>query len=385
MNRSSFLLRSCLVVATIAASGLCHALAEETRLTLTSPVDYQVVQRSFKNEGLIKIRGSVPPNDASVDAVETKLTQQLDAKPVRSKVTHLTTSGDAFSVDLEVPAGGWYRLDVRVTCGDAVFQANIDHVGVGEVFVVAGQSNSANYGEEKQSTSTGLVSAFDGKKWRLAQDPEPGAGGKGGSFMPPLGDLLAKEFHVPIGFAPCGIGATSVREWLPAGVPFPNPPTITQRVHQLPNGPWESDGRAFQTLAGILKTLGPEGCRAVLWHQGESDANQKDPTRTLSGALYQQYLTKIILETRREAAWRVTWLVAQASYHGPDDQGSPEIREAQAAVVRDKLALPGPDTDQLKSEYREKNGQGVHFTGPGLREHARLWSEKILHWQYLNP
>lgn len=37
----------------------------------------------------------------------------------------------------------------------AVFpaRATVDHVGVGEVFVVAGQSNSANHGSERLSTS----------------------------------------------------------------------------------------------------------------------------------------------------------------------------------------------------------------------------------------
>jgi hypothetical protein len=47
-------------------------------------------------------------------------------------------------------------------------------VGVGEVFVVAGQSNSANHGAEKQVTKTKRVSAFDGTGWQLADDPQPG-------------------------------------------------------------------------------------------------------------------------------------------------------------------------------------------------------------------
>jgi len=35
-----------------------------------------------------------------------------------------------------------------------------------------------------------------------------------------------------------------------------------------------------------MQLVGPRGFRAVLWHQGESDANQKDPTRTLPGLQY---------------------------------------------------------------------------------------------------
>jgi hypothetical protein len=37
-----------------------------------------------------------------------------------------------------------------------------------------------------------------------------------------------------------------------------------------------------------MRPLGHNGFRAVLWHQGESDANQKDTTRTLAGKLYRE-------------------------------------------------------------------------------------------------
>ncbi|MSU49357.1 MAG: hypothetical protein EXS37_09775 [Opitutus sp.] len=48
----------------------------------------------------------------------------------------------------------------------------------------------------------------DGKTWQLANDPQPGASGTRGSFMPPLGDLLVARFDVPVGFIACGVGAT---------------------------------------------------------------------------------------------------------------------------------------------------------------------------------
>ena len=42
----------------------------------------------------------------------------------------------------------------------------------------------------------------------------------------------------------------------------------------------------------------PKGFRAVLWHQGESDANQKDPSRKLPGNLYAQYLKRVIRQSQ---------------------------------------------------------------------------------------
>ncbi len=278
-------------------------------------------------------------------------------------------------------AGGWWRLEVRVSHGGKeIAHGGVAHVGVGEVFVVVGQSNSANHGEEKQSTQTGKVVTFDGQHWQLANDPQPGASGGGGSFLPPFGDAMAKQFNVPIGFVACGIGASSVRDWLPKGAKFPNPPTITRRVEQLTSGGWESKGEAFEMLVSRMNQLGPLGFRAVLWHQGESDANQTDATRTLPGKLYREHLEKLIRDSRREIGWTPPWFVAQVSYHVPGDEASPDIRAAQTSLWKDGVALEGPDTDALKSEWRENGGKGVHFSGPGLREHAARWAAKVAPW-----
>ncbi len=353
---------------------LCLGAAPE--LTLSSPTDYQVFQRHTRTVGRVKIAGRM--KDAPGAMLEIRLLGchgMEDWRPVD------TRTQDAFEIVLTAPSGGWYRCEARLTQGKRTLAENaVAHVGVGEVFLVAGQSNSANHGEEKQQVKSGLVSSFDRLSWHPADDPQRGASGNGGSFMPPLGDALASKFGVPIGFIPIGIGATSVREWLPAGVPFPAPPTLVYRVRQLPDGRWESNGVAFTTLVSRQQYFGPHGFRAVLWHQGESDANQKDPTRTLPGALYQEHLSRIIRDSRKAAGWDAPWFVAQVSYHVPGDEASADIREAQAALWKAGLALQGPDSDALKGELRERGGKGVHFSGNGLRAHAASWAEKITPW-----
>ena len=364
------------LVATVALLVSFSAL-RGAEMKLTSPLDYEVVQRSQASHGVVPIAGEL--TEATPAAIETRLSTADKVGDWRPLVPQC--DGGRFTHELEAPAGGWYRLEVRaMAAGKEVASQRVEHVGIGEIFIVAGQSNSANYGEEKQTTQTGRVAAFDGDRWQLANDPEPGAGGRGGSFMPPLGDALVERLGVPVGFVACGVGGSSVREWLPAGATFPNPPTVESRVRQLPSGEWESKGEAFTRLVERMKRLGPRGFRAVLWHQGESDANQKDPARTLPGKLYRGYLEKIIEESRREIGWRAPWFVAQASYHSPTDTGAPEIREAQMALCRDGIALAGADSDTLRGEWREKQGQGVHLTGPGLRQHAALWMAKIAPW-----
>jgi Carbohydrate esterase, sialic acid-specific acetylesterase len=348
-------------------------------LVIDSPLDYQVIQRSAKDKGVIAISGSFTDAAAPMAVIEGRIAtdgkagewRRLEAKREQAK----------FQALMDAPAGGWHRLELRAVAGDKTLaEAVVEHVGVGEVFVVAGQSNSANFGAEKQNTKTGLVAAFDGKRWQLAHDPQPGAGGRSGSFMPPFGDAIAVKFHVPVGIVACGVGATSVREWLPKGAKFPNPPTSEGRVVRLASGEWESKGAIFTTFTARMKQLGPHGFRAVLWHQGESDANQKDPARTLPGKLYRDYLETVIRDSRREIGWEAPWFVAQASYHTPADEASPDIRAAQASLWKDGIALEGPDTDALKGDLRDNGGKGVHFSDKGLREHAARWVGKVAPW-----
>lgn len=371
---------SLLAVAMAAAAVLRATVSVAAGLAVSQPVDMQVVQRGADGTGSVPIAGAVAGVPEDGNAIEVRaLTGDAAAGPWQRP--DLLFEGRAFAGSIRLPAGGWYRLDVRlVRDGEAVAEATVRRVGVGEVFVVAGQSNSANHGEGRSRPRSDRVATCAGGTWRAAEDPQPGASGGGGSFMPALGDMLVEALDVPVGFVACGIGATSVREWLPEGERFPNPPTLEGNVRRLPDGGWESNGRAFAAFVARMKPLGPRGFRAVLWHQGESDANQADASRTLAGPLYRDYLEKVIRASRREIGWEAPWFVAQASYHVPGDEGSPDIREAQASICRDGVALAGPDSDALTGDLREAGGRGVHFSGKGLREHAARWAERILPW-----
>jgi arylsulfatase len=363
----------------IACAMLLAVRISASAASLDFPLEWQVSQRNAEEWAEVKVAGTVPTNATLVE-VKAELGAGLRGKA--TEWTAVARGGQIkdgkFSGSLKLATGGWYSLKVRfrksVADPAVVGEAVVEHVGVGDIFVVAGQSNSSNHGAEKQDTTTGLVAAFDGKHWQLANDPQPGASGNAGSFMPPFGDAMAGKFKVPVGIIACGIGATSVREWLPKGARFPNPPTLEGRVRQIPGGEWESKGEAFAMFTARMKQLGPKGFRAVLWHQGESDAEQPDPKRTLPGKLYRDYLEQLIKDSRREIGWDAPWFVALVSSHGGD--GAPDIRAGQKSLWDDGLALEGPDSDALKGDLRD----GVHFSGKGLREHGARWAEKISPW-----
>ncbi len=363
------------------------AVAEEAppvvKLVLASPQDYQVIQRRDLQQGTIEVAGSAAfdaptkLDDLVLEAcftgpsVNGPLEKQWRPLPFDKRVP-------GFHTAIELPAGGWYRLKVRLRSGNnELASTSVDHVGIGEVFIVAGQSNAANHGEERTQTKSGRVAAFDGKGWVLANDPMPNASGNGGSFLPSFGDALAEKLSLPIGVVPVAVGASSVREWLPKGTPIAGLPPRTSDIETIGPEQWVSRGVLFDKLTKPLRQLGPHGVRAVLWHQGESDAHQSDSERTLSGKLYREYLEKAIRDSRHEAGWVVPWMVAEVSYHTPDDTHSDDIRQAQKSLWDDKLAFEGPDTDTLTGDNRDHQGKGIHLSAKGLAAHGKMWAEKV--------
>ena len=198
--------------------------------------------------------------------------------------------------------------------------------------------------------------------------------------MPAFGDALVEALGGPVGIVAVGQGATSVREWLPKGEKVNKLTTTGAGLRQVAPGQWETTGELFDRLAQRLEALGPRGFRAILWHQGESDAGQARSgyplERQISGEDYFRYMEILIRASRVRAGWRVPWFTAQVSYHSETDPSDDEFRAAQKRVWDAGLAFPGPDTDALRAEWRA----GVHFNAKGLQKHGQLWAEKVTPW-----
>jgi len=197
--------------------------------------------------------------------------------------------------------------------------------------------------------------------------------------MPAFGDVMAAKFNVPIGLVAIGVGSTSVREWLPKDDAVAAPSDTGRNIIMTGSNAWVCTGELFDHITDVEKQFGPEGFRAVLWHQGESDSHEP-VDRAITPAQYRQYLQRVIEASRAAAGWRVPWFVAQASYHSPKDMGSSEVRAAQKSLATDGIALAGPNTDELGPEYRQNNGQGVHMNPRGLQKHGELWAECVGAW-----
>ena len=265
-----------------------------------------------------------------------------------------TLAGETFQLAVRVPAGGWYRLECRCRVdGNLLATGAVEPIGVGEVFVVAGQSYATNCNDEqlKVADPQQRVVAFSFAKpsWAVANDPQPVFDGSdGGSIWPPLGDALAKEFEVPIGFANVAIGGSSSTQWLPEGAMLPR-------------------------LISVGKALGT--FRAVLWQQGESDVLTKNTT-----AGYVANISRI--HETAAMAWGVSppWLLAKSTHHPTvysDPEGEARIRAGIDTLTKQPAFLPGPDTDTLTGENRGDIHSRRHFTGIGQRRAAEMWLASI--------
>lgn len=326
--------------------------AEEAKVTLgiNSPTSRQVFQRDAKDQADITIRGAV---NGQVDAVEAKADLVQDA--TRGKATDWVIIANkeqiacgAFCGKLRLQAGGWYKITVRAKKGEQVVaETTIDKTGVGEVFVTAGQSNSANYGNPRQNAKDDRIVYFDGRSYVPARDPIPGGCGDGGSPWPILGDLIAQSQGIPVCFRSASLTWTEVKNWMPP------------------------DTQLYKNLVQCVKQFGTDGVHAVLWHQGESDSLAKTPAAT-----YYERLKTIIETLSRDCGYQVSWFAAQASFHpGSQKTEQQEVAKGQQMLWERKVAFQGPVTDDLLgTKYR---CDGVHFNQAGLNAHAERWFEAL--------
>jgi hypothetical protein len=354
--------RVCLLVAAFLLTGPvgCGDAGVET-VRIVSPQERQVFQRDADGGADVDVHVVWREGEAGLEVrarlADGDLTgwQPLGRKSLDGEAVHLAAT-------IRLPAGGWHALELRRTQTGDTWEA-VRRVGVGEVFVVAGQSNSTNCGEAPMPGGNDKVSAFDGRRWHLATDPMPGVqdGTTGGSPWPVLGDLLQRSLDLPVAIASAGHAGSSVRDWQP------DRPQVSRHIDQ-PLYP------AFRDRVMALGSV-----RAVLWHQGEADAS-----RSLDGEAYYRNFRRLQQGLERDVGRPLTWVVARATFvRGvPPEQMEP-IRRAQERIWREGLALQGPSTDELRGNLRGKDR--THFSRRGLRVHAELWHAALWAQLFSNP
>lgn len=268
---------------TIAFLLIALPLAAQGLRVTKGVADYQVFQRGPGNTAAIALEGVAPAEAKAVEArvIAGGMTLAgFDWKPISQ------VKGGAWKGVVEnLPAGGPYRIELRAGAA----QAAVSNVLVGDLWLLAGQSNMEGVGNlENLPVPSAMVNSFDQTDtWVMASDPlhrlvdaadrvhwrrpSPGAEPvklegqalrdfianrkKGSGLGLPFALEMVRRTGVPVGLLPCAHGGTSMDQWSPA---------LKEKGGDSLYG---ATIRRVQLAGGKIK--------GVLWYQGESDASDK--------------------------------------------------------------------------------------------------------------
>lgn len=333
------------------------------QLNITSPQSRIVYQRNQSNQANVVVSGLAPLNTTRVEARLVALSGYPGSTTGWSPI-NLISNNKAFRGSLN-GSGGWYRLEVRAWAdGNVAADGSIDRVGIGEVFIVAGQSNAFGV-HEGSGASDDRVSVADFRDDDVNEQlmPVRFSHADGGANVGPsnplymwgqLGDQLVRRLQVPVLF----MGAAQ-------------PGTTSEQWRKTADGDMSSSSGLlpYRRLGAVLfHFTARTGARAVLWHQGEGDV----------GRGQQQYfdnVQQVINKSRQQANFgALAWVVSRASY--TLGQGDGSIINAQNQLISNvSNVFAGPSTDGLVGP--DNRSDNVHFSGSGLSRLADMWNQSL--------
>lgn len=212
--------------------------------------DHQVVQQGAPGP---QVRGS----STAAGQLRISIPGRMPARKIAD------ISAGEWSVNLgPLPKGGPYRVRLEVVGAGAkvLGVAEVDDVLVGDVWVLAGQSNMVGRArlEAAESPDPRVHVLRPDDIWDLAREPlhERRTSAEGKPLGAGLGLRFAKEMvkrtDTPIGLIPAAVGGTTMNQWTPL---------------------MKTPGKDH-LYGNMLRRVGLAGgkVRGVLWYQGESDA-----------------------------------------------------------------------------------------------------------------
>jgi hypothetical protein len=337
--------------AALAVLMACPAAATAATLRVTSPQTFQVIQRGADGRADIVVRG-----------VSSGLGGRVQASWADGPWSTAVVSGDgSFTIRLRRCAAGQGTLVVRSASRPSLSRW-ISFVGVGDIFVVAGQSNASGRGTQPSRYVAPLLRAGlfgNDDRWKDLRDPVDSAVAQVdqvsrdshafGSVWPLVATRLMAADPVPVAFVPCSRGTTSIFSWL-------------KDAHK----PY-SRTTLYGSMIRRIRAVGGE-VRAVLFWQGEADARTGLPREDYEAALS-------LLAGQLEKDCGAPLVAAQIGdfdlrYTAASVNG---IRLAQQDVWALGVVVPGPVLYDVDLHGR------VHFTQPSeLDAASRRWAAAIL-------
>lgn len=314
---------------------------------MTPATDYRIYQRNREGYAQVLLRGNLPGHAPEQAKVLSRVCREEDGQTV-VPWTAGTVNGTDWEVTLRVPQGGLYRMETCMGGAEADVRfseriQNICHVGVGELFMIAGQSNMAGYGRDAayDPPQLGVHLFGNNGKWSIAMHPlndsidtvypENRETATGTSPALAFARTVWRALHVPVGLIQASLGGSPLSRW------------DLQDVGDL--------ARAMFRRMDVVGDVG-----GVLWYQGCSDTNNDWESGT--------YLERF---TRMVTDWRAImgdvpfvtvqlnrWTNAEGQSDGDVQWG--RTREAQRQAAR---TIPGV---YMVSASDLMTGDGIHTT-----------------------
>jgi hypothetical protein len=345
-----------------------------SQIQITFPVSRIVFQRNNQNQANVNIAGSYFQQLDRIDARAVPVFGGQGSETGWITIQNTLNTG-IFNGSLLLN-GGWYNIELRGVLNDNVVTTTVlERVGVGEVFIVSGQSNAqgdASYSGGASGASDDRVSTIDYYDAALNENALPFQFSHMGDFakMAPynyvpwfwsrLGDKLAQRLNVPILFYGAALGGIGSDVWR-RSVEGEDLRQELQTFIKVVGMPYRGMKAALQQY--VTRT----GVRAILWQQGESDENT-------SAESYYGNLKAIIEKSRNDSKkGDLAWVIARSS-RNPNTHKN--VIDGQNLVIqRIANVFDGPATDEIIGG--NLRADGIHFHNEGLNRAAEYWSSSL--------
>jgi len=214
--------------------------------------EYKIFQRDSVGNHALSLRGTITGPCSAVEAsFAGRAYTVIDSDPGARFAGSLTSST------------GQGAITVRCT-NNRGLTASVANIGIGDVYVVAGQSNAEGHGIHAQSYTTIAGNSAvrptvftEADQWKLDNDLTD-IHSDVGSVWPIVGGYVVANESVPVAFITTALGGTklvSPTQWQPGGAVC-----ATLGVN------------CYDNMVRQVADAGVNGVKAVLWFQGEGDA-----------------------------------------------------------------------------------------------------------------
>jgi hypothetical protein len=246
--------------------------------------------------------------------------------------TKCEVSNGHWQVNITLPAGGLYAFEAKMMASetDCPYWGRriklVKHFGVGDLYLLTGQSNMAGYGRDAgyDPPCLGVHLYSNNGTWELASHPlndstetiypENKEDASGTSPALSFAKTLKEKLNIPIGLVQASLGGSKLQQWHP-----------------------EEDGMLYR---GMLKRLPIVGkIKGVLWYQGCSDA-----IKELAPGYYDRF--KNMVRLWREQLGQVPFITVQLNRWSQNGPASLEIDRCWG-MVRDAQRRIGDDVPNV--------------------------------------